>query len=509
MSFKSKRFLGAIDAAKDKNLEKYFIEIHDIKRIIDDDSDIIYGAKGVGKTALNRALTEINSGIYLNTKTIDLNSISFNQIYKKLAELHHKTETEIIRLSSNIWRNILIIHGLEALYLVIPDSESAKSKIRDILNAEGFNIESSNGRFLAQIQRIIDYIISVTTSSEANNQLTPYELENINNFPFNKNVTQVIKESLSYKRQKNKKILISLDGFDSIINHNPESRKAIFAGLIDAIYQHSVDSEINELFCFKAFLPEELTDNLESIIWDADKSFNNTHFLKWNRTDLQQFLLPRLREYSKSKSNDFNDIWLEYMPDKIKNPVHGNYENTFEYILRHTLFRPRQLLMHVQKILDLWDETYVSFRVDPSFIPNVVSQTNYSLSNFLTGQLEYSLPGLTELLQSNYGCCNVISVYELKKMISNKFTVTDHKDVISIFNDLFNLGIYGFAKQKDLPKHGKQFKFDFAYSDTDPVGYTQIHNKVTENDFMGLSPMLHEYCGCTINQHGAIYPRNI
>ena len=56
-----------------------------------------------------------------------------------------------------------------------------------------------------------------------------------------------------------------------IVDHSAESRRAIFAGLIDAIDKCSSDALFVNAFSFKAFLPQELTDEANAIVWDSDK----------------------------------------------------------------------------------------------------------------------------------------------------------------------------------------------------------------------------------------------
>src|SRR4051794_20003857 len=99
MPIHSKRDLGAMEAQKDKNFENHFIEVQNLQKIIDSDSDIVYGLKGSGKTALCRALTEINKEYYLATKLINLDSISFLQIHTALKALKDTTNKEVVNIA--------------------------------------------------------------------------------------------------------------------------------------------------------------------------------------------------------------------------------------------------------------------------------------------------------------------------------------------------------------------------------------------------------------------------
>jgi hypothetical protein len=80
---KTKRFLGVLDAQADPDFKSHFIESNDLKRILSEESDVIYGSKGVGKTALRRALVELKESYFYTTKTFGLcRSLETARYYK-------------------------------------------------------------------------------------------------------------------------------------------------------------------------------------------------------------------------------------------------------------------------------------------------------------------------------------------------------------------------------------------------------------------------------------------
>jgi replication-associated recombination protein RarA len=75
-----KNSLSSLSAEEDKEFHFHFVETKYLKRLVSYESDIIYGTKGVGKTALRRALAELNGDFFFSTITIDLDSISFEAV---------------------------------------------------------------------------------------------------------------------------------------------------------------------------------------------------------------------------------------------------------------------------------------------------------------------------------------------------------------------------------------------------------------------------------------------
>jgi len=431
-----------------------------------------------------------------------------------LSKLKNTTDTEIPTLARNTWRNVLAIYCLEVVAEQLSGSAKLRILIDSLIKKEGFKGIDSHHRLIFQIenflQRISDF--GLEDKSPTPLGLNREQIGVLNIFPSNPALTPLLEEASKKVVESGKFALICIDGFDSIVDHTVEARKAIFAGLIDAIHKLSRDKIFSKAFCFKVFLPQELTDGAHAIVWDADKHIMNTRYLKWSVPEFQRFLLRRLHVYSKSKSVRFFDVWHEYMPEKVKNEVHGIEENSFNYILRHTLFRPRQILTHLQKIVDTWDEKSISFRfrVDPTFIPQIVANTNYALSATVINQLEIKYQGLTTFMQSLNGSKDTMSVGLFQDRIKRIFSLETQQEIHNYFNDFFNFGIFGvIVNTPDLVysaalRRTQQTQFRFGYvGDKIERG---IHANLKETDIIAISPMFHEYCGCVASECGAIMP---
>jgi len=500
MARKQARFLGKLDAAADDNFKDHFVESLDLRRLLTNDSDIIYGSKGVGKTALRRALTELKEDHFFATKTVNLDDISFAQAHTALEKLRDTTSTEVPTLARNIWRNLLAMYCLEAVAEHVTDDD-LRNAIMATLASEGFASVESNKRFIGQIERLLVRIAEAGLDDQpAPLGLNTKQLTLVNTFPSNPDVEALLRKCTELPGV----VLICVDGFDSIVDHTRESRKAIFAGLIDAIQKSSNDLRFKRRFCFKAFLPQELTDDAHASLWDSDKYLFNTHYVRWGESDFQSLIRRRLIPYSRTKSGQFADIWNEHMPEKVRNDAHKLEEQTFSYILRHTLYRPRQILTHLQRILDKWDEVSEAVRVDPTFIPQVVAATNYDLARSVVGQLEIKYPLLGVFMQSFNGLDSTIMVSDFLERLRRLFSLTTPADTSKLFDDLFNCGVFGVAPRESVNKGRQKSDFKFAF-----VGdrlLRSVHATVEHDDFAALSPMFHEYCGCAASAYGAVIP---
>jgi hypothetical protein len=514
----SNRSLGDLDAEHDLRLPQLFIKVEEMQGIYTNRSSIIYGVKGSGKTAIRLALTKFLSNIYYAAVGVDLKDLSFVHIHAALRKLHDSGggENEAV-LARHTWLNVLTLYGLDALCAALPNSEGLRARIESILVDEGFHqVKSDSTKSLLQhIIRLLEKVAKITSdewgyeSDAANEVKRSLETREITSqFPSHPEILSVL-ESASNILGDGKRVLVCLDGFDSILtNHSqesrskitPESRTAIFAGLIDAVYTCATDERLSRVFCFKAFLPQELTKEAHQMVWDHDKHYDKTFHLQWSVGEIQQFLHQRLQTLSRSKAKEFNQVWAEFMPTQIRNEVHGVDEATFDYILRHTLYRPRQVMWHVQTILNQWDTINSSPRVDPSFIKPIVAQTNKELAKSTVAQLEFDYPLLESFLRSFGGQPNVIPAEQFLKRVTKIFNC-DAANEPDIVEALFKFGLFGTAKEGRVQPGSPRSEFQFGF-----VGDPTTYSALDSNDLIAVSPMFHEYCRCIHSNYGVITP---
>lgn len=517
---------GIIDALKplsseeDKNFQSHFVHTKYLTRILTNDSDIIYGAKGNGKTALRIALTDINKERYFNTFTIDLKSLSFSAIFNKIFELHKIIKQELHLISSSVWKNTLLQYALFSLLESLEDCQ-LKAEIETSLTKCGFlksNIHSasnnSNERVSNTIEKFFRKINSISLDDidniESKLSGTTAEQDNIiNKFPFEDGMSNIINKLKTLLNESDKRVLICIDGLDSILNHTEESRNTIFNGLIDAIYFFRFDKDLSKVFSFKAFLPQELTLDTKSKIWDSDKHKHNTHYIRWNVPDLETFIQKRIISFSKKRYNKFNGTWTEFFPEKIMNSVYSVEENSFEYILRHTLYRPRQIQDHIFLIIQRWvEKTGGRDKISASFIPKIIAENNYSLAEEVAIQLSNNYPNIESFLLSWDNSPTYTNVSTFKERIRN-YLITDREyniqKINSIFDELYLFGIFGVAlKGEEISFKNKTKNFHFAFAGDQKLNL--IHHTTTDDEIIAFAPMFREYCGLKISNDFIINP---
>lgn len=500
-----RRYLGHPDADRDSHFAEHFITSRELRRISTPDSDIVFGAKGVGKTALRRALTELQASIFHSHRTVSLDTVSFTQVHEALKELRDTSRADIPTLARNLWQNVLAVFCLEAALTSLPPDTKLHAEVASFLDEESMRDVNPNQQILGIVDRILNLVAELALESQESGALglSRKQRQILNEFPYRPRLLELLLDCAAEISNSRRKLALCLDGFDSIVDHTPEARRAIFAGLIDAVHKLSLDPRTNSAFCYKAFLPQELADVARSLNWDADKHLAHTHFVSWGQAELQRFIAKRLAPHSRTKSQDFTNVWLESFPEKLRNSVHKIEENTFSYIVRHTLHRPRQLLEHVQALFDEWDETTESARIDPTFIPGVVAKTCKTLADLTTKQLETALPGTQTFLHSWRGQSNCSSLGGVRSRVAKFYGTNSEPEIDRVLDFLYDFGVIGFAHKRKLVA-GTQFSV-FTFGSLSDHLSAGMHGLIETEDIIALSPMFHNYCDATPSEYGAIF----
>jgi hypothetical protein len=107
---------------------------------------------------IGRALTELHSQSYFGTATIDLDKLSFERVHRALESLKTASRADLPTLASNMWRNVLVLYGLEVVAEALPDKHPLHRDIKALLEDDGFTGAGSNNRLLGYIEHIIERI---------------------------------------------------------------------------------------------------------------------------------------------------------------------------------------------------------------------------------------------------------------------------------------------------------------------------------------------------------------
>lgn len=510
---RSPRSLGSIAAENDPKFTMHFVDTPTFARLLDDECMIIMGAKGSGKTAVMRALADIETykSKYCQVLSIKLDGLRFGPLYEAMKKLNSTSNQGLVAIARSTWQNVIAIYVLEGLLDSRLLPTRVKADIRKYLHATGHLGTPAAEKFTGHLERVWQLIAKWSRDNEGVAAapmmgLTTRQQSVIAAFPGDDKLDRLLDTALRAVRDSKRKFLLCFDGLDSVIEHSIESRDYIFAGLIDAVFKCSSHPMLADTVILKVLLPKELAHGAKRLLRDLDKIDHFSANIHWTGDALADFLKRRLEEHLRTRPKTFEEVWREYFPERLRNDVHGLDEETWSYFLRHSLYRPRQLLTHVQAVLDAWDSrsTNASFRVDPTFIPNVVADTNVRLSQHVVNELRLDFPNLDGLLRSFRGLPSVMPASELTSRVERYLGIAADK-VDEGFIDLYNYGLFGVSAASSMgdsraPKSNFVFGFMTREYDRHALG------PMSERVLVAIAPMFTEYCGCRSSPVGVVTP---
>lgn len=505
------RNLGSISAEFDKRFQKHFVATPEFARLLSDECMIVAGAKGSGKTAIMRALTDIETykTRYLAVYAVKLDGLKFGQLFAAIKRLHDLSDHGLVAIARTTWQNVIALFVCEAAlqYKLIPSRD--RGELRKYLIDNGYLDTAPSDKLLGHLERVWKLIAKLSHDKDDADvepllRLHARQEKVIGAFPSDARLDKSLKLTLQAIRSSGKRLLICLDGLDSVVEYSIDSRDLIFAGLIDAVYKAATEPKL-EGVVVKALIPKELAHGARSSLRDLDKQDQYMASIHWDAANLGAFIRKRLEEHLRSKGRPFEEVWREFFPERIRNDVHNLEEDSYSYLLRHTLFRPRQLLLHVQNILDAWDlrPVHAPFRVDPTFIPKIVADTNYSLAEYVVNELKLDFPALGDFLKAFRGLPSVMPWAEFAPRIERYLGVVPER-VGEVFTDLYNYGLFGIADGQSSADTKRPLQFTFGFM-TRRVE-RNVGGGMRDNSLVAMAPMFVEYCGCKPSPVGIIAP---
>lgn len=512
-SARSKRPLGSNSAENDPKFVQHYVDTPAFARLLDDECMIITGAKGSGKTALMRALSDIEAHRmrYAHVQSIKLDGLRFGPLYEAMKKLNSTSNQGLVAIARSTWQNVIAIYILEGLLDTKLLPTRVRTDLRKYLHDTGHLGTPAADKFVGHLERVWQLIAKWSRDNEGALSapmmgLTTRQQSVIAAFPGDDRLDRLLGDAMRCLRDSKKRFLLCFDGLDSVVEHSIESRDYVFAGLIDAVFKCKSHPMLADTLAMKVLLPKELAHGATRLLRDLDKIDQFSANIHWTSDALADFMKRRLEEHLKTKQRSFEEVWREYFPERLRNDVHGVEEDTWGYVLRHSLYRPRQVLLHVQEILDEWDSRSPNqpFRVDPTFIPNVVADSNVRLSQHVVNELRLDFPHLDALLRSFRGLPSVMPALEITTRFERYLGISAER-FDEAFVDLYNYGIFGVSASQhpsDPRRPSSAFMFGFMSRDFD----RHVLGPMSDRSLIALAPMFAEYCGCRSSTVGVVSP---
>lgn len=527
---------GDQDASNDKHLFECFTQLNSHIDALHNKIYIIRAFKGSGKTAFLEQLKYCSESKCESRETcpfdekfceeigdyyvvpIDVTAISFQTLYSISSNVDPKFE--LTDMLTNIFKLILINSVVDRF----KDRHSKHETYKNIAKLYKKDmITNTSKKILTSLFSALEK--SLTQSNEFVSVVS-------NTFFESSCIDEIYSLCLKFLESINMTALMILDKFDTIIDlfKTSESDKyfyhqTIATSLLLIGYQGQ-SIENNEKVTFpnhKVLLKTLFPEDLYSTLLPRDKQKYDKHSkkLKWTFDDLKLFLENRLKKLLPDrmiKSGYRYSISNAIFSKKIKNTYYDISESSLEYILKHTLLKPRDIqeicLSITKEFIEKKNirrkEVFLrSLPIDEASVKEGVKKGTQKIIQYILIEFEaFNLKKVFGLLRNkenimSYG--NLYNIFKEERLVSD-LNITD------IINLLWDIGVIGVIKEgnheihETYSKHKilKDKKVDnyyvslFSYSWTNGTDFQN-------DDLIVLAPMFNDYLDLKLDKDKIIY----
>lgn len=481
-------------------LSKYiraFVKTKVYQKIITQSTKFLVGRKGSGKSTLSDIIPHINQDIFLGAIRINIDKFPIKPIYELFfCDPSFKSDLELLNIKERLkdaWEVFILTSFIDLLVSLHKEKkiELASTTYKRLIDflckkmgvadfKEISELQNKQSAYLASSFESLYSFVSLNNQSLRNDgPLTSMLIRN-DTSKFRKYVfgQEIIADLIHITHEyRTSKVFLSFDGFDTDfdlfrregMNEDDRDERIRFEiywvwSFIQLILDSSkVESEFRSvfrLFSYCITIPRDRFLEIESR--DRDKyRYNHQHFgeLHWSGLELCDLLRKRLEILSNYVSSEktlikkFEDIChrkystipyeisFEFNYKKVKIPL-------FSYVLRHTFWRPREVLWFYAGIIAAaQSEESNNTKLDSDKIREIVKfTTSRVVDNEFIGEFESSFLNIQEVLNKFESKKQILLFEDLDKILFNvSFLVTNLKieTTVQKVEYLYEIGFLG------------------------------------------------------------------
>lgn len=522
-----------------KLLLDLFVKTHSFKRVQSQSSYLLIGRKGSGKSTITDRLAKANERKYKKHIDINVNNFDLEFIYSFINDTRNKDEQSAtinqISTFEVSWQIFLyaccidaVIAEYQANKLTKEQSKGIRPLIDFLSEIVGENITEVELKHKAlyrwcyvKIFEAKDIVID-----EARNDLPAFSYDvSVNLEPealiqrvVGHDVIQAFEQIL---RSCKRRFLVSMDGFDTAFDEFRLGGKYVGTGGGDSlsrvqfeldwlrgylhVMEHMKSSQnkfpLASLVDFCTMIPKDRFLEIKGNERDAYLYISKHHDIRWSGVELAIMLRKRLEllgEYEASKERrpherlaDVLKYCFPSIPEETVITVSGRDYNIpiFIAVLRHTFWRPREILIYFAKIISVVkDFQKRKMEITDFTVSKCISDTTREIiSTEFINEFQRHCTNLSEILSLFRGAKQILSVDELNEILSNrKFEFVDRSEDVYSFDEkvefLYEIGFLGFRASKSLVDRLKLLHSDIFWFTIDDEDFKTIR--------------LEEYAGC-------------
>jgi len=363
--------------AKFEDTERYFYEFAAVEKLLSGERSFVIGRKGTGKTAISEFIRRIQKHDVFSEK-LTFKNFPFNELYSR-----PNTQYTMPNQYISLWKYII--------YSFICRLMSKNESVDPEISASLSQIYAVDAR--TNLQRMIhrwtasEFSISAFGSGA---KIAKTKTESASWLEKCDILEDVIKEHCDRSTY-----YIIFDELDEDYKEMVEKHgKSEYISLITSLFKAAMDVR-QSIAGLNIFPIVFLRDDIYDLVQDSDKNkWNDFRIdLDWKPEHIQNLLSFRLSRAADPTGPilPFDNAWLTAFSDESVRVGFRQKKRieTFDYIARSTLMRPRDFIRYLQVCAE-----YEARQGHNKISPETVRREDKSFSNYLRNEIEDEIHGL-------------------------------------------------------------------------------------------------------------------
>ena len=418
-------------AANHENIERLFVKTKVYQWVSNGEVSFIIGRKGSGKSTITHVLPVLEGERFNLKIPIDINEFFLETYYNlfvnrgslssDVRDIYRKIDA--FRFVWDCFFHLAYIYTVvtsengrwePTTYDVLKDFISSvldwdeTAHIDDLKNPKDFNALYSY--VFGKLPDFVDNCISTAKPENFGAALvTSFHIDKFRTFVFGNNVWEKVYQTIVKRKRK---IVLTFDGFDTILElFRSESAKRKLKDLDDRInfeisWLHSLillildkglkkesrQNKLYEVLHYCIAIPYDRFLEVKSLDRDAYRLNNRFTSIRWSGIELSALLRKRLYELnpiSEDKSLSLEDRLTQLIKKGIPGlptDISIEFNNKtysiplFLYVLRHTFWRPRDVLTYYANLLSAKDSLSMKGSImNAAVVKEVIASTTRSV----------------------------------------------------------------------------------------------------------------------------------
>lgn len=514
-------------------VEDIFLQTESFSKVKSQISYFLIGRKGSGKSTIATVLPIIDKHKYNGTIIILADNIDLKSAYHSLKAATRSDIETILPTYSFFyysWQGFLCLCLLNHLVFLNKEKKltdiqkSFLEPIREYIDSFTNNHPTDNlkGAFfnfsINKLQEFLDLCIQKARDSRGNS----FFLSDIRlSFNFEEYLIYLLEQKVvnslnSIIDNCQKRVLLTLDGFDTIFDtfrrgvklpdlqvrskFEVEWLRSLLLLIFD-IKDHNLKNTFFKTLDFCITIPKDRYLEIESTDRDGFRYNNRTCHILWSGIELCVVLFKRLEKMSGFQTSEalrpherLDQICgklFKGWPKEISFDFNGKSISIpmFAYVLRHTFWRPRDILLYYSSLLAaILTCKKTGNKISDNIIRRIISETTYQIikTEFID-EYETTVTNIREIIDKFTGCNQVLSYDEIEKILSGInliFSLGEKEtNIYSKVEFLYDIGFLGIIlsdKQRENLKIEYSQAFYFNEGTTALSAAKKVHFKETK-----------------------------